>query len=166
MNLTFGLFKEKAVSEQLIVLRGLSVGIQLYKDFSKLGKMSHKARILGDHVVADFVKDVRLDDLLGLHCAMSYVSTMSTLAIEMDPKGPESIMIVSCLSSILGPILASDTGYELDQLIEKMRLLFDGYLMGEKDIYVCQPIGLHSSKVSKLTQILELRFRVRHVLFI
>ena len=111
-------------------------------------------------MVADSVKDVRLDDLLGMHCAMSYVSTLSTLSVEMDPRGPESVMIVCCLSSIIDPILTKDVGPELDHLVERLRVIFDGYLTDTKEIYICQPIGLHSSKVSKLTQMLELKFKV------
>jgi len=122
---------------------------------------TQKAKILGDHDVADFLKDVRIDDLLGMHCSVAFVSSLSTLALEMDSKGPESIMILCCMSSITGPIFAGDTGCELQQVMDRLRVIFDGYLVGSHEIYLCPPLGLPSVKISKISQMLEQRYKVR-----
>jgi hypothetical protein len=115
--------------------------------------MTQCAKILGDQFFNDFIKDVKVTQLLGMPYSFKYVTTMSSLALEIDPNGTETIMIIGCLNSILDSFYLDDSGKDIELQFDKMRLMFDSYLSRvHQVIYVCQPVGRPTSRITEQYQ--------------
>jgi hypothetical protein len=115
------------------------------------------AKILGDHTFAEFMISVRLEEILKMPVSFRQISTITSLALEMDSKGTEKIMILGCLTGLVSSI---QFDVELVALMDRLRVIFDSYLMGPHEVYVCPPLGSHSERVTKITQMLERKFVV------
>jgi hypothetical protein len=127
--------------------------------------MSNLAKILGDHHFNDFIKDVKVADLLGMPYAFKYVTTVSSLGLEMDPQGTETILLIGCMHSILDSIYLDETGREMELLFDKLRVMFDSYFMKSSHlVYLCPPIGRPSTRVTTQYQEVLSKFRVGEVL--
>jgi hypothetical protein len=115
------------------------------------------AKIIGDHTFSEFISSVRLDEILQMPVSFRQVSTITSLALEMDSKGAEKILILGCLTGLVGHLQ-----YECDltAVIDRLRVIFDSYLMGSHEVYVCPPLSIHSARVTKLTQVMERTFIV------
>jgi hypothetical protein len=114
-------------------------------------------KILGDHTFAEFINDVRMDEILKTPTSFRQISTVTSFALEMDSKGSEKVMILGCLNAIVGNL---NTECDVTSIIDRLRVIFDSYLMGNHDVYVCPPLGRHSERVTKITQFLERKFVV------
>ena len=72
--------------------------------------MSEKLmKVLGDHQVSGFLKDVKGAEILDSSYRFVHTSTTSTLALELDPRGPETTTIVCCMSSIFDSYMVGET---------------------------------------------------------
>ncbi len=114
-------------------------------------------KILGDHAFSEFINDVRMEEIMKTSISFRQISTITSLALEMDSKGPEKYLVLSCLNSIVGNLNAD---CDVVTVIDRLRVIFDSYLMGNHDVYVCPPLGRHSERVTKNTQFLERKFMV------
>jgi hypothetical protein len=114
-------------------------------------------KILGDHTFSEFINDVRMDEILKTPTSFRQISTATSLALEMHSKGSERVMILGCLSAIVGGL---NTECDVTSIIDRLRVIFDLYLMGNHDVYVCPPLGRHSERTTKITQFLERKFMV------
>lgn len=123
-------------------------------------KCTNSARILGDHTIGDFLKELNVDAILGLPSTFTTVSTLTTLAIEMNPSGQESIMILGCLNTVLEPCMREETGRDLENGLGKIQKIFDLYLAGDHDLYLCPLLGRSTDRINKATQKMEQRVQV------
>jgi hypothetical protein len=105
-----------------------------------------RIRILGDYVIGDHLKDVKVEELLGMRFDFKYVSTMSSLILELDPNGPEKITLISCMNSLFEEFIHEET---LPRGFDQLRLIFDAYMANNHDIYYCPPVGKSTDKITK-----------------
>ncbi len=108
-------------------------------------------KILGDHTLNEFLKEIKVTEIIGMSYSFSFVSTMTSLSLEIDPHGTETIMIIGCLTSIYDRMVAA-TEREMGSSLDKIRLLFDAYLTRSHEIYVCPPLGRSSSRITSSSQ--------------
>ncbi len=121
------------------------------------------ARILADHSIDDFVLDVKITEILKMPYRLTHVSTMTTMALELDSQGSETILIISCLNTVMEYYMMDESGRDLTLGINKLRQMFDEYLVGSHIIYLSPMIDRHSDKINKRTQAMDSRFRVSQV---
>lgn len=119
------------------------------------------AKIIGDHTMNDFLKDVKVTEILGMSYTFSFASTMTSLTMEVDPHGSETILIIGCLSSIYDRLVANER--EMSTCFDKLRLLFDAYLIRTHEIYLCQPLGCSSGRITGQSQLVYNEVRVSSV---
>jgi hypothetical protein len=123
--------------------------------------MANFAKILGDHHFNDFVKDVKVAELLGMPFGFKYVTTMSSLSLEVDPQGTETVLLIGCMTAILDSVYLEDTGSEMEMLFDKLRVMFDSYFVNPKHlVYLCPPIGRPSTRLTTQYQDIMKKFRV------
>jgi len=118
-------------------------------------------KLLGDHTFAEYLIDVRAGEILKTPVSFRQISTITSMALEMDSKGSEKILILGCLNSIVGSVCQD---CDLNSIIDRLRVIFNSYLMGSHEIYVCPPLGSHSERVTRISQMLERKFMVRKYL--
>lgn len=117
-----------------------------------------KLRILGDHLISEFIKDVKAAELLGVQYEFVHASSVTTLALELDPRGTETVTVLCCMSSIFDGLMVNEgsgTG-----TFERLRVLFDGYLTSPHELYVCPPLSWSPGRVTKQYQELYSKFGV------
>lgn len=126
-------------------------------------KMSLSAKILGDHHFNDFVKDVKVAQLIGMPFTFKYVTTLSALSLEVDAHGAETVMIIGCMNSILDSIYLDATGKETDMQLDKLRLIFDSYFMHQTHlIYLCPPLGRPTTRITTQYNEVITKFKVSY----
>jgi hypothetical protein len=106
-------------------------------------------RILGDYSVGDHQKDVKIEEILGMRYEFVYVSTMSSLALELDPKGPEKLTLISCMNSLYDEFITCTHDEALTRQFDRLRLIFDAYMSTNHDIYYCPPVGRSTEKINR-----------------
>jgi hypothetical protein len=77
--------------------------------------MANKAKLLGDHTMQEFIRDVRVSTLLGMPSSFVFVSTLSSLSLELDPQGPETVLIIGIRNS--SSVKFSFVGYQYSCLL-------------------------------------------------
>jgi hypothetical protein len=109
-----------------------------------------KIRILGDYSVGDHQKDVKIEEILGMRFDFKYISTISSLALELDPQGPEKITMICCMNSILEEFVDCNQDEDLQREFGRLRVIFDAYLTRDHELYYCPPIGRSTSKMTRI----------------
>ena len=54
-------------------------------------------KILGDQNVGEFIGQVNITEVLGFTYSFTQATTMSSLALELDPNGSENVVILACM---------------------------------------------------------------------
>jgi len=118
------------------------------------------AKILGDINFNEFVKDVKVAQLLGMPFNFKFISTMTNFTLEVDPYGAETIMIVGCMNSLLESFYLDESDHAIDSHLDKFRILFDAYVARQHLVYVCPPIGRPTTRVTTQYQKVLAKFKV------
>ena len=106
-------------------------------------------KILGDYTISEFIKDVKIEEILGMRFEFVYVSTVTSLALELDPHGSEKLTIICCMSSIFDEFLISNSQTDQERAFGRLRVMFESYLSANHDIYYCPPLGWSPMRVSR-----------------
>jgi hypothetical protein len=121
-----------------------------FKNLAREDPRMASIRILGDYSVSEHQKDVKIEELLGTRFEFKYISTISSLALELDPQGPEKITMICCMNSVLEEILGCSQDADLQREFGRLRVIFDAYLSRNHEIYYCPPIGRSTTQVTRV----------------
>jgi hypothetical protein len=142
--------------QRLGITRRISCPFQTSSDskqeanFEKFRMTNHKVKFLGDYVIQDVFKASVVSEVLGMSTIYAQISNMTSLALEMDAHGSETITVVSCMNSVFDDILSTVSGNEKGGSFDRLRMIFETYLTKDHDIYFCMPLGRSSSRITKI----------------
>ncbi len=119
-----------------------------------------RVKILGDNTMSDFIDEVQVSTILELPFEFIYASTLTSLTLELDSHGTESVMVIGCMSSILDTFTLVESSSDVDALFDKIRIAIDSYLSRPHSLYVCPPMARSTSRTSAQYVTLKNRFHV------
>jgi hypothetical protein len=109
-------------------------------------------KILGDHYFSEFMRDVKIEEVLGRPFTFVYVSSVSSLALELDSLGVENVTILCCMTTIFDEFVSTESGTPKPGSFDRMRIIVDSYLSKPHDLYYVPPLGRSPDKVSRQFQ--------------
>jgi hypothetical protein len=112
-----------------------------------------------DHCFTDFIRDVKVSEILGMAHSFVQISTMTSLTLDLDPHVSETILILGCMISLLDSKTLHKTGRDWAVQLDKLCILFDAYL--SHVIYLCPPLGQSTVRSSQQYHSLVMKLRVR-----
>jgi hypothetical protein len=98
------------------------------------------------------MRDVKIEEVLGRPFTFAYVSSVSSLALELDALGVETVTVLCCMTSIFDEFVSTESGTPKPGSFDRMRIIIDSYLTKPHDLYYCPPLGRSPDKVSRQFQ--------------
>ena len=118
--------------------------------------MSRRVKIIED----EFMRDVKVSEILGLEFTYTISTTTTTLALKLDPNGPEKLTIVFCMDLLLdGYIQKVSRGGEAPNF-DQLRLILESYISRSHDVFLCMSLGRTSIRSKSMTKDVTLRLMV------
>ncbi len=117
-------------------------------------------KILGNLNFSEFMQDVKIEDLLGQPYTFTYITSITSLTLELDPLGLEKVTILCCMGTVLNELVATETGGKKSGAFERIRVIIDGYFTKPHELYYNPPLGRAPEKVSKHYQEMLQEFTV------
>ncbi len=117
-------------------------------------------KVVGDQIMGEYIREVRASDLLGAPFDYVTATTMTGLALELDPNGPEKIAILICMNTILDGYILDSINSEESPSFDRLRVILDSYTTRSHEVYVCMPLGRATSRTTGLSKDISYKLHV------